>query len=323
MLRSRMVARREHRAAVALGAIVLAAACTNQVSPIPSPARYVDAGAEEGGTVAPDASSPPLSACGVSNDGGTCDAAGNPHAPLAPDLAFCNRAFGDHGEQAATAVNVDRDGNITIAGSMEGAVDFGGGPVSQSSAKAMFVARYDRACAHQWTKTFAGQGAVVLDRAGGSLVRGSPTTVRLDASGATVWQGGGDLDPFGNRRVAIDPTGGAAVIWPLTVDSRGGGGGGQVNPGGITRLDGNGKIVWTTPVPNELKVGPVAIDPDGNVIAARKPISSPQKPRGASSSAAPRRTCPRRTVSRPAARSSAPSAARRGISFACSAGPGN
>ena len=63
----------------------------------------------------------------------------------------------------ANAVAIDVGGNIIITGFFYGTVDFGGGPLTSSSAAKVFLAKYNSQGNHSWSKVFS--GSVVTDNA--------------------------------------------------------------------------------------------------------------------------------------------------------------
>ncbi|WP_437601002.1 SBBP repeat-containing protein [Sorangium sp. So ce590] len=146
-----------------------------------------------------------------------------------------SRGFGDANGQYARSVAVDADGNVIVAGQLEGTVDFGGGPLTATGADA-FVAKFDRFGTHLWSKRFAGDGnqfamALAVDPVGDVLVAGRAFgsvnfgggvlvshgredvfVAKLDASGEHVWSrlfGGSGADRC--DRIAVDPAGNVLV----------------------------------------------------------------------------------------------------------------
>lgn len=148
-----------------------------------------------------------------------------------------SRGFGDATGQYARAVAVDADGNVIVAGQMEGSVDFGGGPLEATGTGAdAFVAKLDRFGAHLWSKRFPGEGnqfvmAVDVDAAGDIVVAGRAFG-RIDLGGGVLASRGRDdvfvakLDGEGNHlwskifggpgedrcdRIAVTASGGVLV----------------------------------------------------------------------------------------------------------------
>ncbi|WP_437735335.1 nucleotide-binding protein [Sorangium sp. So ce1335] len=148
-----------------------------------------------------------------------------------------SRGFGDPNGQYARSVAIDADGNVLVAGQIEGTVDFGGGPLVATGAGVdAFVAKFDRYGTHLWSKLFPGEGnqfamaidvdssgdVVVAGRAFGSIDLGGGElssrgaddvfVARLDADGEHLWSkifGGSGADRC--DRVAIGPAGDVLV----------------------------------------------------------------------------------------------------------------
>lgn len=74
-------------------------------------------------------------------------------------LAVCLTQYGSDGAAVALSVTVDRaTGDVAIVGSLNGTVDFGGGPLTAVGAPDMFVAKFDSRCRHLWSKSFGTVG---------------------------------------------------------------------------------------------------------------------------------------------------------------------
>lgn len=98
-------------------------------------------------------------------------------AKLDPDGKHVfSKSFGTTGDQQAWDVAVTPNGNIALAGTFTGEVDFGGGKVSNTTADG-FVAMLDKDGAHLFTKQLAGAEvqearAIAFDASGDVLVGG-------------------------------------------------------------------------------------------------------------------------------------------------------
>jgi hypothetical protein len=110
-----------------------------------------------------------------------------------------SRSFGDTAAQTGQAIAVDGTGNAILTGSFAGTVDFGGGPLFSAGVGDAFVAKYDVAGAHQWSKRFgdaqdqSGQG-VSVDPAGNVLVVGQMSgTVDFGGGVHLTAAGGSDI----------------------------------------------------------------------------------------------------------------------------------
>lgn len=91
-----------------------------------------------------------------------------------------SQAFGGAGSERCYGLHVDAAGQVTIAGSLASATDFGGGPLETAESAGgadVFVARLDAAGAHLWSQVFGGPGdqvaqAVAVDGAGDVYLAG-------------------------------------------------------------------------------------------------------------------------------------------------------
>ena len=74
-----------------------------------------------------------------------------------------SKRLGGPSIDVANAVAIDGSGNIIITGFFFGTVDFGGGPLTSTSAAKVFLAKYNSLGNHSWSKVFS--GSVVADNA--------------------------------------------------------------------------------------------------------------------------------------------------------------
>jgi hypothetical protein len=118
------------------------------------------------------------------NDSGTSDASDAGDASEAGDAGdsgqnACSGAllwmkqFGDASSQVATSIVPDGAGGVYIAGSFEGALDFGGLPLVSQGGSDIFLARLDAEGNEVWSKRFGGPE----DQAGILNVNASPDGV--------------------------------------------------------------------------------------------------------------------------------------------------
>ena len=63
-------------------------------------------------------------------------------------------SFGDGSSQTATSVDIDNGGNAVVTGGMSGTADFGGGPLTSGGDSDIYVAKFDAAGSHLWSKHF-------------------------------------------------------------------------------------------------------------------------------------------------------------------------
>lgn len=65
-----------------------------------------------------------------------------------------SRGLGDADYQSVNAVTTDASGNVIVTGWFSGTVDFGGGSLTSAGGADIFVAKYNSAGVHQWSKRF-------------------------------------------------------------------------------------------------------------------------------------------------------------------------
>jgi hypothetical protein len=125
-------------------------------------------------------------------------------APVADGTEWALR-FGNSADQAATAVAVDGDGNVIVAGSFAGILDFGSGPLTSVQAQDVFVAKLSPTGEALWSRSFPCNHSrvtgVAVDSIGEILVAGY--------SEGKLELGLGDLD---------DGDGDAPFVFKLGVD---------------------------------------------------------------------------------------------------------
>jgi FlgD Ig-like domain len=105
--------------------------------------------------------------------------------------------FGDISDsQFATSVAVDNAGNVYVAGAFMGSVNFGGGVLTSLGDRDLFLAKFNSAGVHQWSKRF------------GDVAEQESRTIAVDPSGNVYWAGyfygsvnfgGGALTSLGGR----------------------------------------------------------------------------------------------------------------------------
>lgn len=184
-----------------------------------------------------------------------------------------SKKFGDSSNQAARSVAFDPSGNAIIVGYMEGAVDFGGGPLVAVGGFDAFIAKFDVLGGHLWSKRFgdgslqqifsvdtdaAGNIAVLgifqgsIDLGGGVFVSAGDWDVflaKFDGGGSHLWSkrfGAGSIDDA--RSVNVDGSGNVIIAG----FSQGGidFGGGALASGGshdafVAKFDALGAHLWS------------------------------------------------------------------------------
>jgi uncharacterized protein (AIM24 family) len=67
-----------------------------------------------------------------------------------------SRRFGDASAQGGVGVAVDSLGRIAVVGPLGSSIDFGGGALTASGSSEMFVANFDSAGGHRWSRAYGG-----------------------------------------------------------------------------------------------------------------------------------------------------------------------
>ncbi len=150
-----------------------------------------------------------------------------------------SQRFGDSASQMPMSVACDASGNVLIAGTFEGSVDFGGGARVSQGGYDIFVAKFDENGSHLWSTPFGdaalwrqeahdvavdpagnvlltGENEGTVDFGGGPLVNVGASDIfcaKFDSNGNHVWSRGyGDVsivNYHSSRSVCPDPWGNA------------------------------------------------------------------------------------------------------------------
>ncbi|MEQ9317853.1 MAG: hypothetical protein RIF41_01795, partial [Polyangiaceae bacterium] len=172
---------------------------------------------------------------GASNTGGAAPGGGGagPSCDGCTGSVSWSRGWGSSGRSFAPAVAIDGDGSIVVAGSSNGTIDFGDGPLSaMGDGFSIVVAKLSSAGALVWSKRFTGaQGetanGIALAPNGDVWIGGVfDGTIVLDAQMASS-SGSGDDDGFVARLSGAD----GSAIWLETF-----GGVGDQGVEGVARL---------------------------------------------------------------------------------------
>jgi hypothetical protein len=110
--------------------------------------------------------------------------------------AVWSKRFGNAQLQTGRDLAIDAAGRLVITGELQGTVDLGGGPVTAMST-AGYVAQFDSAGAHQWSR-LVGDGkilsrAVAYDGLGQVLLTGNFNDTVDFGGGPLISEGGGDI----------------------------------------------------------------------------------------------------------------------------------
>lgn len=148
-----------------------------------------------------------------------------------------SKRFGGAGDQTATAVAVDGQQNVILAGNIfSGSINFGGDDLADQGSGDIFVAKLDKLGAHVWSKRF------------GDADKQVATAIAVDASGNVIVAGSfqGTID-FGGQ--------------PLTASGSG-------KHAFVAKLGADGKYIWSKKFDDSvyLRIATVALDAAGNVF---------------------------------------------------------
>lgn len=167
---------------------------------------FGDAGAQAGWSVATDSSGAILLAGGfegaIEIESGALQSAGglDMFAIKAESSGgpIWGAGFGDGGEQSLTSVAVDGSGNVLLTGRIDGAPDFGDGPLQCAGGGDLVVVKLDAIGGYQWAKRFgdaAGQfgSGIAADAAGNAIAVGYFAGTIDFGAGPLVSAGGSDV----------------------------------------------------------------------------------------------------------------------------------
>ncbi|MDI1475898.1 carboxypeptidase regulatory-like domain-containing protein [Polyangium sp. y55x31] len=145
-----------------------------------------------------------------------------------------SRSFGDGSGQFANAVVIDGAGDIVITGTLDGTVDFGGGPFT-GSAQELWVAKFNTVGSHLWSRHF---GGATSDR----------HTTAIDSTGNVLL--------LGYFHGTVDLGGGPFTSSVDYVD------------GFVAKFGANGDHLWSTSFRHRTSMGGggIATDAAGNVL---------------------------------------------------------
>lgn len=232
--------------------------------------------------------------------GGALVAAGEGDAYIAkfsPDGAHVwSRRFGDSSQQYVQAVDVDDAGQVIIAGTMWGTIDFGGGPLTSAGDGDVFVAKLTSDGAHLWSRRMGDPNyqlatSIAVDHSGNVAVAGTfigqidfgggPLTsagyfdiflAKLGSTGEHLWSKSfGDADMQVTAVTAVDDLGN--VVLAGAFDGRMEfDGGGLVSAGGrdifVAKFGPEGDYLWRARYGDSAEQSALAVtvDAPGNVI---------------------------------------------------------
>jgi hypothetical protein len=135
---------------------------------------------------------------------------------------------------------VDGGGNVLVTGSFQGAVDFGGGPLTSAGSTDIFVAKHSGTDGtHLWARRFGGAS---FDGASGVAVDGAGNVLVTGSFQGTVNLGGGPLTSAGSTDIFVAKHSGTdgTHLWARRF-------GGTSSDGGVpdVAVDGAGNVLVT------------------------------------------------------------------------------
>ena len=129
-----------------------------------------------------------------------------------------SQRFGSTGSDTGYGVGVDSGGNVYVAGTFSGTVNFGGGPLVSAGNSDIFLAKYSSAGAHVWSKRIGGTGTEV---ANGIAVKSNGTfgvTGQFGNFGGPVDFGGGPLTSAGGSDAFVaEYASSGAHVWSRAI----------------------------------------------------------------------------------------------------------
>jgi hypothetical protein len=142
----------------------------------------------------------------ISFGGATLTTAGTMDVYLAKltsaGVSVWTKGFGDASSQRTYGMATDSAGNSSIIGVFQGSINFGGTTLTSAGLNDVFVARFNSAGVHQWSKK-AGDSTdqigtgVAVDEAGNTYATGSFSgTMNLGSSAASQLTSAGGYDAF-------------------------------------------------------------------------------------------------------------------------------
>jgi outer membrane protein assembly factor BamB len=171
------------------------------------------------------------------------------------------KQIGGPGRQLINAVAVDGEGNIAIAGALEGTADFGGGPLTSAGNGDMFVAKFNARGEHLWSKRFGSRGddtfVQVRFDSRGNLILAGDSDGPMDF-GSGILSLGVDHDGY---LVKFSPDG--SLIWVKRIGLTG-----YQNVSGIA-LDASDDIALAGTYQGFLDFGLGALPPEGRIYLAK------------------------------------------------------
>jgi hypothetical protein len=188
-----------------------------------------------------------------------------------------SKRFGNALYQYGTTTATDGAGNVLLTGVFQGAVDFGGGPLTSAGDVDIYLAKLDANGNHLWSKRFgdpeyqsaitiatdsagnvflAGLVVGIVDFGGGPIENAENFVAKLDADGNHLWSTSLGAHAMGATKFGIDDAGNVLFAGILEGDAL-----------AVAKLDADGNHVWYKVFESESQhVIGIAIDSAGDVL---------------------------------------------------------
>ncbi len=105
-----------------------------------------------------------------------------------------SKRFGSAGDQRVEGAGIAGDGRVLIGGSFDGTIDFGGGVLTSGAGKDAFIAVFDAAGGHLWSRRLSGPGndrvTTIAAAPDGNILVGGIYVGSLDLGGAMLTSDG-------------------------------------------------------------------------------------------------------------------------------------
>ncbi len=107
-----------------------------------------------------------------------------------------SKRMGGTGDDSVSKVALDGSGNIVATGYFNGSVDFGGGTLSSSGGRDIYVAKYSSTGSHVWSKRMGGTlddvaTSVAVDGSGNVFITGNFVSSSVDFGGGALLNSAG------------------------------------------------------------------------------------------------------------------------------------
>lgn len=191
------------------------------------------------------------------------------------------KSFGDDLEQVGARAAIDAKGNIALAGTFSGAIDFGGGPIkAPPGGEDGFVVRLSPSGEYAWSMPLGGPALdVAVDHEGSTFVlslEGMGLITKIDRFGGLLWTKDIGGDPSMTARIATDAEGNLIITGRFSSIAPDFGGGPLTVHGGgdayVAKLDWAGEHIFSKSFgdPGAQQADSLAVGADGTIYVLGK-----------------------------------------------------